>query len=591
MILSCCIIVKDDTELSNLDRCVMSVIKYVDEIVISANGKEVKKIEEYCKQSGKIKYFYQSWTKDFSAARNFCASKVREDADYYIWIDSDDVLIGGDILREIAVKAKKNDLDAVFFTYWYSCSFTGEPSADTVKNVELTQIRERLLRPGSIMWKKRLHETPVPVKHIDYKYTEVKYSQEEPIVWLHLGVERGMPLEEQLARTARNRELLELDLEEERKGAGADPRTLLYLMKIYAETGTEVELKKNLDMGNEYLLKSGWDAERATCCALMGRSLEKLGKTNEAKDFLFKSIKEYPFDPILYLHLSRVCGNLKQFREMKHWLSMALNIDSSQSSANLTNIFELKLLSTELLMYYYFNGERNVRKAYKSMKLLYNDLPTKENREKLLYLEELKKLDENSESAHKLMLYYQDLNNSEGVVKIFESMPQAMQDLPFASFMYNKHCTPKTWDHDEVCYYATFGKAHFEQWGPDSLTKGVGGSETAVIRLSQEWTKKGYRVTVYCDCGTQEGVHDGVTYLKYYKMNPRDNFNIFINWRDSRLAGRVKAKKFIVDMHDLYAEDSIKNQRYDKIFVKSNFHRELAPNIPDDKFIIVSNGI
>lgn len=591
MIISACIIVKDDSEVESLKRAVDSIKDYVDEVIITANGEKVQKIEDYCTSNEKIAYFYHKWTKDFAEQRNFCASKIRSDADFYIWIDADDVLVGGELLRDIAIRAKKQNLDAVFFTYWYSCLFKGKESAETVEKVELAQTRERLLKPGSTTWKKRLHETPVPVEGIDYKYTHVEYSKENPIVWLHLGVNRALPMDKQKAKQERNRELLELQLEDERKEGDADPRTLLYLMKIYSDSEDEKLLKENLKMGEEYLIKSGWDAERAACCALIATSFDKLGADEKAKDFLFQSIKEYPYDPVLYLYLSRACYNLGQYNEMKHWLEMGLNLDNKNSASSLTNLLELKALSSELMMKYYFNAERNVRKAYKAMKLLYKELPNEENKKTLDYLEKLKDLDEASEDAHKLMLYYEKQNNDNGVVDVYKSMPPKMQNLPFASHMYNKHKEPKIWEEDEICYYASFGSPHFERWGPENLKKGIGGSETAVIQLSKEWAKKGYRVTVYCDCGEQEGYHDGVLYLQYFRFNPRDLFNIFINWRSNHLAGIIKAKKFIIDLHDLFNEIQFRNyERYDKLFVKSDYHRGLASIIPDDKVEVISNG-
>lgn len=592
MILSCCIIVGNDSELESLKRCINSVYPYVDEIIVTANGKETQEIEKTLKGLDKIKYFYHAWTDNFAEQRNFCASKIRKDADYYIWIDADDVLIGGELLREIASKAKKMGLQAVFFDYWYSCLFDGEPSVENLKSVELTQVRERILSPGAVVWKKRIHETPVPKEDIDYKHTIIRYSKENPIVWLHLGVTRELSKEEQMKRMNRNRNLLELELEDERKEGGADPRTLLYLMKIYTELDDKELWLKNIEMGNEYLTKSGWDAERATCCALMGRSLEKLDRHQEAKDILYKSIKEYPYDPILYFYLSRVCFNMGQYKEMKHWLTMGLNIDSSETASNITNLLEMKVLSTELMMNYYFNGEKNIRKAYQAMKLLYNEMPSQDNKERLDYLKELYDLDLACEDAHKLTLYYQSLNNSEGIVDVIKSMPSSMQNLPFAWAMYNKHKTPRVWKSDEICYYASFGSPHFEKWSAKSLEKGIGGSETAVIQLAKQWVSKGWKVVVYCDCGQDEGVYDGVLYLPYFKFNPRDHFNIFINWRSVHLAGKIKCKKFVADFHDLYAEDAVKNyDRYDKIFVKSEYHRSLAPNVPDGKFEVVWNGI
>jgi len=592
MILSWCIVVKDDSELDNLKGAIGSIYDYVDEIIVVANGKRVKNIEKLCSLNKKIKYYYLKWKKDFAEQRNYCASKVRKDADYYGWMDADDVVVGAELLRKLASTAKKNNFDTVFFTYWYGCSFNGKPSAETMKEVELNQTRERFLKPNTTVWKKRIHETPVPVDNLDYKYSRVRYSKEFPIAWLHLGADRKQPEEVQEAKMARNQEMLELELEDERKEGQADPRTLLYLMKVYAERDSEKLQLKNIEMGREYLAKSGWDAERAKCCALMGRSLGKLGREREAKDFLFSSIKEYPYDPLLYLYLARSCYNLGQFRETKHWLNTALTIDSQKSITSMNNLLELKVLSSELTMKYYLSGEKDVRKAYKSAKFLYKEVPSENNRKNVEYLGELVKLDKASEEAHKLMLFYEDLKNSQGIVDIFESMPPDMKKLPFAWHMYNKHKVAKTWGKDEICYYATFGKPHFEQWSPNSLKKGLGGSETAVIKLSEEWAKKGYKVTVYCDCGEDEGVYNGVKYVPYYKFNHRDNFNIFINWRSNHLAGRIKAKKFFVDLHDLFAELAYKDyDKYDRLFVKSQFHRNLAKHVPDSKMEVISNGI
>ena len=592
MILSWCLITKGDEELDSLKRAIDSVYEYVDEVILVANGKEIEQTRSYYNKLDKVKFFNHPWTKDFAEQRNFAASQIRKDADFYGWMDSDDVVVGAHLLRDLATTALYSDYDTVFFTYWYSAKFNGVPSEETMEEVELTQMRERLIKPGSLVWKKRIHETPVPVDNLEDKYSQVKYSEDFPIAWLHLGAHRELPEDKQLERMNRNQELLELELEDERKQGEADPRTLLYLMKIYAEKNDPELLQKNLEMGNEYLTKSGWDAERATCCALMARSLGKLGRVQESKEFLHKSIKEYPFDPLLYLYLSQACFNLKKYNEMYHWLKLALSMDTEGAAGSMNNILEMKTLSTELLMRYYLNGERNVRKAYKSAALLYKLVPTENNLNNLDFLEGLKDLDMASEEAHKLMLFYETQENSKGVVSIFESMPENMKSLPFAWHMYNKHKTPRTWAENEICYYATFGREHFEKWSPLSLTKGLGGSETAVIRLSQEWAKLGYKVTVYCDCGLKEGVYDGVNYVQYYKFNPRDNFNIFINWRSGHLAGRIKAKKFVIDLHDLFADVEYRDhKKYDKLFVKSKYHRSLAPSVSDNKINIISNGI
>lgn len=152
---------------------------------------------------------------------------------------------------------------------------------------------------------------------------------------------------------------------------------------------------------------------------------------------------------------------------------------------------------------------------------------------------------------------------------------------------------PRKWKDNEICYFANFGGKHFEPWDGTSLDKGIGGSETAVIRLADAWTKKGYKVTIYGD-PMRKGDHNGVAYLPWYYFNYKDSFNIFIQWRSWALASQVKARKFYVDLHDVFSGIDVSSEdleHIDSFMVKSKYHRSLAPNIPDEKFIVISNPL
>jgi len=387
---------------------------------------------------------------------------------------------------------------------------------------------------------------------------------------------------------ARNRKLLELDLKDERECGQPDPRTILYLMKIYAEDNDPKIWEECLMMGEEYLGASGWDQERATCCKLMSVCYGKQGEHNKAKNLLHDAIKEYPHDPLLYLYLSRVYFNLKNYSAMKHWLEVGLSMKDRETV--IKNILDLKILSTQLTLQYYFYGDKkNVKKAWQASKLLAKLDPIPENIRNEKYLYNLKEMDLASEGAHKLILYLKDIDKIELIPSIIESLPEQMQNLPFAQYFYQKYRKPKVWKENEICYYANFAQPHIEKWSPMSLKTGLGGSETAVVELSKELTKLGWKVTVYGDPGQFEGNHDGVLYLPWYKFNQRDKFNIFIQWRASALAGRISAKKFLVDLHDLFFQDSVKNRPYDKLMVKSEFHASLAPRALNKE--VISNGI
>jgi len=593
-----CIIVEGDNKLESLKRLLKSTEGLADTVHITTNGGEpdgkqtpVKKVEKWCKKMG-YDYSHLPWSEDFSAQRNFNFERAPENTDYIIWSDSDDVIIGANRIRKIARLALQQNYDAVFFTYWYAAEFSGKPSLETFIEPEVIQMRERLIRPRKLIWKKRIHETPVPVDE-NYKYTQIRYSKGNPIAWLHLGAERNMPEEKMKARMVRNRRLLEMELADERKKGDADPRTLLYLMKIYAEETDQELLEKCIEMGKEYLVKSGWDEERATCCRIMANCMGKLGNSEEAKDFLHKAINEYPHDPLLYLHLSRAYFNLKNYSAMRHWLDIGVSMEVNKNSSGFNNILEMKILAAELNMkYYYLGDKRDINKAWKSARLLNRILPNKIHQQAEDQLYDIKRLNDASKNTHQIIKYLEDTKETEKIASLVEVLPKAIKRLPFANRYYQRYKEPKIWKDNEICYFANFGTEYVGKWDGNSLKTGIGGSETAVIRLSEEWTKQGYKVTVYGDPKEPTEVN-GVIYLPYHEFNQRDKFNIFIQWRHNHLVNKVSAKKFYIDLHDVWHDAGYhdKISGIDKIFVKSKYHRTLGENTPDSKFSIISNGI
>ena len=591
MKLALCLITKGDSELDSVKRAVGSVIDYVSRVYITTNHTH-KKTKKWCSLNEHIYHSHLDWDDDFSAQRNFNFSQVSSDIDYILWMDSDDIILNAGLLLDIAKISKSKNFDTVFFDYWYGARFDGEPSKETFIENEITHYRERLIRPGSIVWKKRIHESPVPIDSQSYKFSKIEYSEEWPIAWLHLGADRQLSLEKLQARMKRNQRLLEKELEEERELGEADPRTILYLMKIYSESGDEETLSTCIEMGEEYMSKSGWDQERGVCCRLMSKCCGKLGDHEKAKEYALNAIKEYPQSLTSYLYLARTYFNLGEYRNMKHWLDLTKTMNLEDDPSAMKNILEAKVLTAELLLKYYHKAKRNPRKAWQMAKVLTELDPTEQNKINELVLFDKKELDIASEHIHMFMNYLIDIQQEALVPKIVESMPKEMRVLPFANGYYNKYVEPKVWGDKEICYYATFGRPHFEQWDGNSLVKGIGGSETAVIRLSEEWVKEGYKVTVYGDPENECEIN-GVTYKPWYAFNSRDKFNIFIQWRNNSIVDKISAKKTFIDLHDVTSASTYKpkEKQVDRFMVKSNFHADYLEGINAERIEVISNGI
>lgn len=586
-----CLILKDDTELPKLKKAVESARGYVQSVHITANHEPYTETKKWCEENG-YDFSYLKWNNDFSEQRNFNFSRAPQDTDYWLWADSDDYVIGADTIVHVADIAKKQGQDVVFFDYWYGAKFNGEPSPETYVENELTQKRERLINFRKVKWQKRIHETPVPLDGKNFRYTAVPYSKEYPIVWLHLGGDRDMGEEKMIAKMNRNKTLLELELADERSKGTADPRTLLYLMKIYAELDQAEILEQCLELGSEYLSKSGWDQERAVCCELMAKCLGKLGKHEEGKDFLFKAISEYPYNPLLHLYLARTFFNLGDFRAMEFWMKIGMNLEMDDTNASMGNILELKVLSAELLLEFNLRGKRDIRKAYEAAQLLNKVNPSENNANNVKFLKDMADLDIATEHVHKLLDWCQENKREDLIERLINDLPDQIKNLPFIVNYFNRFSTPRVWGEDEICYFANFGQEHIEKWDGNSLTQGIGGSETAVIRLSEEWVKKGWKVTVYGD-PVKEVTVNGVKYIPFYKFNQKDMFNIFIQWRHGALAGKVSCKKFIIDLHDVTHSSTFLEDKnsIDAFFVKSEFHKSMLDELPQENIQVISNGI
>lgn len=585
------IITKGDSELEMLKIAVNSVKPFVDDIFVTSSA-ENKELAKYCKREG-IHHSFRAWDNNFGEQRNFNWKQVTDYGkyDFIGWCDSDDEVVGGEHLREIASKAINNNVGVVFFDYWYACTFNGEPSFKNVASVDLIQPRERLIKPDTHTWKNRLHETPVPIgetpKYVRYRYEPHKQS----VVIVHRDIQQDFINSDKMRR---NQELLELQLGEERQSAnGADPRTLLNLIKIYVELDNPELWKKALEMGAEYLPKSGWDEERAICHDKMAQALMRLGRTNEAEQHLVASIGEFPHNIETHLILAEFYLSTDQLDKCKHWLDEAMSMDIKGHGSSVVAVTPIKIRASKLMIKWAFQVEKNIKKAVEASNMLLEVEPTQENVENHEYLLNLKDMDEACHHIDKLCEYLDSIGQANSIVPIIDRLPVEIRQQPFAIKLRQKFSPPRKWGEKEICYFANFGSAHFEKWDGNSVLKGIGGSETAVIRLSGEWTKLGYSVTVYGD-PEQPCQVNGVKYLPYYWFNMEDEFNVFIQWRANFLAGKVKAKKFLVDLHDIFDRNAYPEEKMDvidKVMVKSKFHRELAPNIPDDKVLIVSNGI
>jgi len=296
---------------------------------------------------------------------------------------------------------------------------------------------------------------------------------------------------------------------------------------------------------------------------------------------------------MLYLRLAQALFNSKRYNDCRHWLKIGMGINISNKTTSMVNYEALKVISSELMLKLAYQVDKDTKKALEAAKLLQSVHPTPEHEGSVEFLESVDMLNDACMYTDKLCEYLEAIGENETIPVILADLPVAINTQPFAIKARQRNVKPRKWGEKEICYFANFGGPHMEKWDGASLVKGIGGSETAVIRLSEEWANRGWKVTVYGD-PEKPCTINGVHYLPWYWFNRKDKFNIFIQWRGWGMINNVKCKKFLVDMHDVFAGIDVGDKdakKIDRFMVKSKFHRELAPNIPDNKFNIISNGI
>lgn len=591
-------IVKDNSEADFLDRCLDSFAPYIFGLYVAVTGPsgEHDKIHEIvAKYGGKSistspkthpeiyskiddKWIFSS----FAAARNVSFEMVDEEFDYLTWADVDDILTSGEELLKVAIIAREKKYDSVMFNYLYSVRLAEDGS---IEQVLIEHMRERLLKPGKFRWVSRLHEVCVP-KDDNFKPRHTMYTfspkKNQLCTWVHLTTH-----ERTAATMERNATILKIQLDEEQ---GKDPRTKFYLAKTYFDLNTPESLKESAKLLGEYMTQSGWDAERANAQEYLGLIHMKLGDLTKAIDVFHNSIIEYPKHHLAILRLADCYYRVENVDFGDHWLDVAMKMDLPEAHATIGNTYEIRLIAASL-MYKKAYREQNMNDmthwAKVRVELMGKDDGLYENVLAHKYLNDA------ALNVFNLAKWLKANEHTKTIEKILDILPPELTNQPYAAFIANNILPARKWGKKEIAYYAVAG---IEEWTSENLeTTGLGGSESAVARLAREWVKLGYKVTVYNDCGSKAGTYDGVTYKPHFTMNWKDKFNVLIIWRNPALLDRdIEAKTLCVDLHDIaspldWSEERV--NKVDKVFFKSNWHRQNLPNIPDNKAVVVGNGI
>lgn len=575
------IIIKDDSELKLLERAVGSIIKDVDAIYITATTTPNYKIQKFCKEVG-AHYSFFKWCNDFSKARNFNMAQIPAEYEWYFWMDTDDVVQGAETFRQAIEVAEKNNIKAVFARYLYQVELDEKGK---IKNILIEHLRERLLRnDGTFEWVAPIHETlieKIPAGKTDFQGFCVVHlmepNQMEKSMW-------------------RNIEILYQNCMDN----PTDPRPIYYLAKAYFDTQIPQLLNDPIGPGCDsevvelikaYLELSGWPEERAQAREYLSMIYRERGDFESAVQCLMQALIEDPKFTSLYIQIALCYVMLKDWEKALHWVKIAGNVDIPKTTL-VINPRDYKTMILEALFHIYLNTgklDECLKVATDLNEMLPNDL----NAGRVRDLEDLKGRNDLAHYIVKLAHHLNKTGQLQQLENLVFSIPEEIASEPAMIDLRNQFSKPRVWNKDEIVIYCGQG---FEQWSWKSVSKGVGGSEEAVIHMSEELAKLGWKVTVYGDPQGDTGIHNGVAWLPYYHINWRDEFNIIVGWRNIGLFD-VKDLKFnrgYLWNHDLqnnltYTPERVKKMT--KAFFLSKYHRDNVPALDESKVMYTSNGI
>lgn len=322
--LTVCLIMKNEEQV--LGGCLSSIENYVDDIIIvdtgsTDNSKEIAAKHEAviydCTPQTHPQYFIKDDEStgapgpftgemilaNFAGARNVGWDKAT--TDYVMWMDADDVIVGGKQLAKLLARMTNEDVSYGALRYTYGFDDQGKPT--------MHQWRERIIKRGAGRWSGLIHET------VDTNNVKAKR-------YTGITVEHRRQTKAESNLKYRNYKVLRHSLRLE--GATPSPRTLFYL-------GNEAQWFNTSEAAahwERYLRLSKWGEERSVALVGLGRIWEQVGSYEQALRCYAAAMVEDPQSPDGWFGMARVAYFRERWAECCQWTEEGLAIGNPDSA-------------------------------------------------------------------------------------------------------------------------------------------------------------------------------------------------------------------------------------------------------------------
>lgn len=545
-------IVKD--EVDQVAGIIVQAAAYLDRANITATTKPAyERLKKLFADTPDVQISYFEWIDDFAAARNYNLELC--DTDYFFWIDADDSFdfkAVPDLLR----LAVDNSYEVIYLPYDYAQDKDG-------RTVTL-HWRERLIKNNAgFEWRGVVHEnllrdTTFSAKRLD-----------SPTVIHHAGDPKASQL--------RNHEIL-LNAVKGKDLDDIDPRDLHYLGISYFGLHQFEQAIATLE---DYIKVGGWDEEIYRSFIKISECHYMLDHYPAAMENALKAAAIMPHYQEAYFTLARYEYANEHWAECLEWIEVAMSKPTPKSmSIQNPQVVELAKLQAADCMF----QMRMYAKAYKYLQQVPDYLRGD--------YEEIFKSEANLERFVEIVpqILQQGYIQPD---KFYHSLENDIKYDPRLKWLRYQVVKPTVWPEKSVVIFCGAG---YEEWSAGTLGKGMGGSEEAVVYLARELTRQGYAVDVYGEVPEKysddfPNADHTVVYHPWREFDPRDTFDTLVAWRSPDFADRLNARVKIIDLHDVLPPEALKRRPDVTYFVKSQFQRKLYPDLPDEQFAVIGNGI
>lgn len=566
MTFSIATIVKD--EKSQVERIIKSYGQYFDELYFAVDDQKVFDELVSAYKDTNCKFYKYEWCDNFAHKRNWLQSKMPNDC-YAFRLDTDDFIDKPELLRVAFKNYVKNGFTVVYFDYLYGFDASGCCNA---KHWRETII----LNDGNVFWNKKIHENINP--KVARKLNAGKETQ--------IRIIHNHTKESAEKSLARNFELVLKEYNDNKEsGKKQDPRTVGYLARMYM---AKKEYATAIPYFEEFISTSGWADDRYFAWIQVSDCFVHLGDLETAISCTTEAMLLQPSYPDAYFHLMAIYYEKKDWAKAIEWGELGFRKPTPDTMYVLDPSSYTWRPAAQIAMCYVNAGRFE---AAMRMFMKAKEIAPREQGIRTQFTHFLDIYNDNASVVNylKLMDYVrEDLKSFRTLV---ESIPDRIRNDERILAVISQVEPPKVWEKKSVVFFCG---AAWEDWVDTSVIGGIGGSEEATVYMAREFTKLGYKVTVYNQCGQLEGNYNGVQYLNYAKFHPKDEFDILICWR-SNILQRVKARKKYIWLHDVPSKDMIIDEDFDTIdgvIVLSEYHKSYLKHLKNQNKIIVSrNGL